>query len=90
MKDLGELREEIDAVDRQLTDLFALRMDLCGQVAQYKSARGMAIYAPEREARVLEALEGKTTPEMLPYTRRLFQTLMDLSKEYQRELLGQK
>ena len=88
MKDLQQLRVEIDAVDRELIRLFAQRMDICGQVAQYKAAQGMAIYAPQREAQVLDALADKTAPEMLPYTRRLFQTLMDLSKEYQRALLG--
>ena len=48
MKDLQQLRVEIDAVDRELIRLFAQRMDLCGQVAQYKAAQGMAIYAPQR------------------------------------------
>lgn len=90
MKDLQTLRVEIDATDRQIIELFARRMDICGQVAQYKAAHGIAIYAPEREAQVLEALAGKTTPEMLPYTRRLFQVLMDLSKEYQEQLIAGK
>ena len=32
---------------------------------------------------VLAALAGKTAPELLPYARKLWRVLMDLSKEFQ-------
>ena len=86
MKDLAQCRREIDAVDRQLLRLFEERMALCREVAAYKEAHGLPALDASREAAVLEALGGKTSPELLPYARRLWQTLMDLSKEYQGEL----
>ena len=88
MKDLTALREEVDAVDRELIALFARRMEICGKIARYKQANGMEIFAPEREAQVLEVLKENAAPKMLPYTRDLFRCLMDLSKRYQQNLLA--
>lgn len=37
MVDLQNLRDEIDAIDRQMTELFEKRMDICGQVGSDQS-----------------------------------------------------
>jgi len=84
MKDLAECRAEIDRVDRELLRLFEERMEICQEVAQYKAAHGLATYDPGREQAVLDSLAEKTTPELLPYAQKLWQTLMDLSKDLQR------
>lgn len=84
MKDLAECRAEIDRVDRELLRLFEERMEICQEVAQYKAAHGLATYDPGREQAVLDGLAEKTTPELLPYAQKLWQTLMDLSKDFQR------
>ena len=34
--DLLELREQIDAIDRQIVSLYEQRMEICGRVAEYK------------------------------------------------------
>ena len=39
MRDLGEIRKDIDAIDQQITALFEQRMNLTRQVAEYKLAR---------------------------------------------------
>ena len=84
MKDLAECRAEIDRVDRELQRLFEERMEICQEVARYKAAHGLATYDPGREQAVLDGLAEKTTPELLPYAQKLWQTLMDLSKDFQR------
>ena len=84
MKDLAECRAAIDRVDRELLRLFEERMEICQEVAQYKAAHGLATYDPGREQAVLDGLAEKTTPELLPYAQKLWQTLMDLSKDFQR------
>ena len=83
MKDLAQCRKEIDEVDRQLLGLFEERMALCREVARYKKAHGLPTLDASREEAVLAALAGKTTPELLPYARKLWRVLMDLSKEFQ-------
>ena len=83
MKNLEECRAEIDRVDRQLLRLFEERMEICREVARYKKARGLPVLDASREEAVLDALAQKTTPELLPYARKLWRVLMDLSKEFQ-------
>jgi monofunctional chorismate mutase len=83
MKDLNECRGEIDRVDRQLLGLFEERMEICREVARYKKARGLPVLDASREEAVLEALAQKTTPELLPYARKLWRAIMDISKEFQ-------
>ena len=36
MKDLNEIRNEIDEIDDKLVELFLSRMELCGEVAKNK------------------------------------------------------
>lgn len=50
---LAPLREQIDALDQQLIDLFAKRLALVKQVGEVKSIHGLPVYVPEREAAML-------------------------------------
>ena len=42
MKDLTEIRGQIDEIDRRIVELFEQRMELTDQVAAYKIATGKA------------------------------------------------
>ncbi|MDA0149762.1 bifunctional chorismate mutase/prephenate dehydrogenase [Vibrio sp. LaRot3] len=50
---LNELRDKIDAVDKQILDLLSQRLALVEQVGEVKSEHGLPIYAPDREAAML-------------------------------------
>ncbi|HWI83941.1 prephenate dehydratase [Ramlibacter sp.] len=54
---LGELRVEIDAVDRQLLQLLNRRAALANEVGEIKRAEGSPVFRPEREAQVINNLE---------------------------------
>ena len=47
--ELKEAREQIDRIDRQLTDLFVERMQVAQQVAAYKREHGLPVLDRERE-----------------------------------------
>ena len=49
MDELQALRQEIDAVDRELVELFRRRMDVTRRVGEYKAARGMAVLDQARQ-----------------------------------------
>ena len=49
MRDLQEIRPEIDQVDKELVRLFQERMDLCKEVAEFKINTGKKVFDPERE-----------------------------------------
>ena len=48
--EISQIRNEIDQIDKQLVALFAQRMELSAQVAQYKSEHNLPILVPAREA----------------------------------------
>jgi chorismate mutase len=79
--ELDELRRAIDAVDRKILELVAERVRLVLAVGDVKRARGLAVYDPERERRVLEAL-AELAPQPLDATtvKRIFERLIDESR----------
>ena len=58
MLDLGEIRKNIDGIDRQLVSLFEERMRLTSQVAEYKIETGKKVLDSERERQKLEAIKA--------------------------------
>ncbi len=67
--ELNELRDQIDAVDKQMVELLARRLELVEKVGEVKSQHGLPIYAPDREAAMLasrrEEAEKKGVPPQL-------------------------
>nr|MCU0797997.1 prephenate dehydratase [Akkermansiaceae bacterium] len=53
---LDDIRRDIDLIDRELLDLLSRRADLVHEVGVVKKRDGLQIYAPEREAALLEKL----------------------------------
>ncbi|MEF1298313.1 chorismate mutase, partial [Vibrio parahaemolyticus] len=51
--ELNALRDQIDAVDKQMLELLAQRLALVEKVGEVKSEHGLPIYAPDREAAML-------------------------------------
>ncbi len=56
---LEELRKKIDALDGELLRLLDQRADLVHEVGVVKKAKGLQIYAPEREEAVFQRLINK-------------------------------
>jgi chorismate mutase / prephenate dehydrogenase len=53
-RQLTQLRDQIDEVDSELVELLVKRRKITTKVGQLKSEVGMPIYAPDREAALLE------------------------------------
>ncbi len=84
MRDLTELRREIDGIDRELTELFLRRMAACREVGEYKREHGLPVLDPAREREVLNAraaLAGGGA--MGGAVRELFETVMGESRALQ-------
>ena len=84
--ELNELREQIDGIDKELVDLFAKRMALSGQVAEYKREHDLPIYVPARERAILQDVADQAGPEMGNYARVLYSMIFELSRSYQGKL----
>lgn len=84
---LDEIRREIDNIDHEMVNLFKMRMNLVGEVANYKMANNLPIFNPEREKEILSKLmpEG----ELGPFTNDFLTALFEISKNYQRLVIAQ-
>ena len=58
MKDLAQLRTEIDAVDRELIAVLNKRASLANEVGELKRREGSPVYRPDREAEVINKLQA--------------------------------
>ena len=89
MRELTEIRKDIDAVDRQITALFEKRLELTREVAEYKIAAGKPVLDPQREAEKLESLSGLTAKkENSKAVCSLFEEIMKLSRMQQTKLIA--
>ena len=85
---LEECRKEIDNIDKQLVALFTKRMEVAKEVAAYKKATGKAVYDAERERKLLEKVEENAGENYGDYARRLYSSILDLSRTYQSKELA--
>ena len=59
MRDLKEIRKDIDKIDNQLIELFKQRMDCARDVGIYKQANNIPVFNEGRENEILDAVEEK-------------------------------
>ena len=83
---IDELRKEIDSVDARLFELFEQRMEISRKIALWKKSEGRAVHDPAREEQKLREIAEKSA-EMAEYSVRLWKLLMELSRDYQSEVV---
>lgn len=87
--DLAESREKIDAIDKQIVDLFEERMKVATDVANYKRSTGKKVFDPEREEQKLAALREMVDGEFNKVAvEDLFRQIMSISRKHQYQELG--
>ena len=86
--ELQDYRNQLDAVDDQIAGLFRQRMELVKQVADYKKEHNTPVLAANRERDILYRVTGLCGPELEEYTKILYSTLLELSRDYQENRLS--
>ena len=86
--EIEQIREQIDAVDGQLLQLFLERMRLGEEVAAYKKAHNLPVLNKAREREILARVQAEAG-DMEPYAYQLFTTLIALNKVRQTELYAE-
>ncbi|MBP5313024.1 MAG: bifunctional chorismate mutase/prephenate dehydratase [Clostridia bacterium] len=86
--DIKELRENIDDIDKKLTELFARRMDVASKIAEYKKNKGLPVLDPVREREKLSEISKMTPDELKDYSELLYSLIFELSRDYQTRILG--
>lgn len=84
---LDAMRQRIDAIDTQLVSLLNQRAEVVVDIGRYKRATGVPIYAPHREAQVLEkALAANQGPLPARTIEGVYRELMSGSFALERPL----
>ena len=90
MIDLKVSREHIDAIDKQIVELFEKRMIESSEVAKYKLETGKPVYDKEREEDKLKNLKSMSSNEFNQRAiTELFSQIMSISRKYQYSILAE-
>ena len=88
MRDLSDIRAELDVIDRNIARLFQERLDLVAQVAEYKIANGKPVFDRQREAEKLASLSELAESDFPKKgIQELFEQIMAISRKRQYQLL---
>ena len=88
MRDLSEIRNEIDSVDAEIVALYEKRMRLAEQVAEYKIGTGKKVLDKEREKSKLDKIKTYATTEFTKCgVTELFEQIMAMSRKRQYQML---
>ena len=81
--ELKDYRAALDRLDRELTELLVRRMELAGQIGEYKKARGLPILDAAREDEKLDATESLCPEAYRGELRAVFRSVMEQSRALQ-------
>lgn len=82
---IDEIRNRIDALDRQLLKIFNERAELALQIGEIKKDLGLPVYDPSREKRIFDAMKA-ANPGPLDDDAivRMFERVIDESRRLER------
>lgn len=80
-------RAKIDEIDAKMVQLFAERMDVAGEIAAYKKAKGLPVLDPKRECEKIESVREQAPEAYREYVERLYRLMFELSRDYQTGLI---
>ena len=83
MKNIDELRKEIDKIDDELSALYVKRMGICKQIGLQKASSGSAVNVRGREKEIVNRITADKPDELKRYLKLLYDTVFFQSKNYQ-------
>ena len=86
--ELKDYREQLDQVDGELLKLFAQRMELSAQIADFKKDKGLPVLDVQRERDKLLDVFEKSPEGVKEYAVSLYSLIFELSRSCQNRLLG--
>ncbi len=88
MRELSDLRKDIDRIDTEIFRLFGERAEVAAGVAEYKRANNMRVFDPVRERQKIADAAGRVPADLATYGQVLMELLMEASRSRQHDLLG--
>ncbi len=87
MRDLKEIRQEINEIDDRIIELFKQRMDCAKEVGSYKKINNIPVLNQNRENEILDSVAEKGG-EYGASARLLYSNIMELSRALQHNIVG--
>ena len=81
--ELSELREQIDAIDKELISLLERRFDVAAAIADYKQAHGLPVLDAGREADKIAAVKTQCRPETAEHIGGLYGSIIAATRAYE-------
>ena len=84
MESLEVLRDKLDKIDDQIAALYEQRMEICGEVGEYKVRAGRKVFDRQREKEKLSDVASKVSGDFNKKgIQELYQQLMSMSRKLQ-------
>ncbi len=88
--DLANLREQIDAIDSRIVELYEDRMAISRQVAEFKIETGKKVFDKAREEEKIRSVKSMTHNDFNSHgIEELFEQIMAMSRKLQYQLLAE-
>jgi chorismate mutase len=85
-KHIEKHRDAIDAIDRQLVELFNKRAEHAIAIGKIKKEQDIPVYDPERENEIFRNLRKSNNGPLKPEAvQRLFERIIDESRKIERD-----
>ena len=85
---LEELRKKIDDIDDKIAALYLERQDTVRKIGEEKARTHTAVLDPAREKKIIAKVTKQADDEQKIYLKRVFETIMETSRAYQRRLVA--
>lgn len=86
LKDIETLRAEIDAIDKQVTDLLVRRFSAVREIGARKAAAGLLVSQPSRETAVLMQRRDAVPSELQQSILNVYIAILEASRRLQESL----
>lgn len=85
---LEELRKKIDTLDDEIAKLYLERQSVVNEIGEEKARNRTAVADPSREKQIIARVTKSADDEQKIYLKRVFETIMETSRAYQRRLVA--
>ena len=85
---LEELRKKIDTLDDEIAKLYLERQSVVKKIGEEKARNRTAVADPSREKQIIARVTKSADDEQKIYLKRVFETIMETSRAYQRRLVA--
>lgn len=85
---IEELRKKIDEIDDKIAALYLERQNTVREIGEEKARTHTAVSDPAREKKIIARVTKQADDEQKIYLKRVFETIMETSRAYQRRLVA--